>query len=290
MVVLFFGLSTFPVNDFIRSIFNIHDSINIISIGILFILTIVMGSINARKTYVDEINISNNTGSLNENLNIVMVLDIHLGEVVGKKRLNKMVNEINALNPDLVIIAGDIVDTQIEPFINKNMAEEFSNIKSKYGTYATLGNHDLILGKGEIIAEELRKNNVNVLRNEAVLINDSFYIIGRDDHVINRLGIRRATLEEIISPLEKERYKMVIDHTPNSIEESKELGVNLHFSGHTHKGQIVPFNLVTKKVYEVDHGYKKKDDLNIIVSAGYGTWGPPIRIGSKSEIMNIVIQ
>ena len=259
MVVLFFGLSTFPVNDFIRSIFNIHDSINIISIGILFILTIVMGSINARKTYVDEINISNNTGSLNENLNIVMVLDIHLGEVVGKKRLNKMVNEINALNPDLVIIAGDIVDTQIEPFINKNMAEE------------------------------LRKNNVNVLRNEAVLINDSFYIIGRDDHVINRLGIRRATLEEIISPLEKERYKMVIDHTPNSIEESKELGVNLHFSGHTHKGQIVPFNLVTKKVYEVDHGYKKKDDLNIIVSAGYGTWGPPIRTNGHSEIALIDI-
>jgi hypothetical protein len=218
-----------------------------------------------------------------------MVSDIHLGIRIGNNRVRKMIQEINELKPDLVIIAGDIVDTEIEPFINNNMAEEFSKIKAKYGTFATLGNHDLIKGNGDIITEELRKNGVIVLRDEAFLVNDSFYVIGRDDSVINRLGSTRDTLKNIIKDIDKSKFQIVIDHTPNSINESREVGVHLHFSGHTHRGQIAPCNLVTKKMFEIDHGHLQKENLSVIVSSGYGTWGPPVRIGSKSEIVQVKV-
>lgn len=257
-------------------------------IGMLISL-LVKGSINAKESYVDIVDIKRDSELLNEDLNIVMVSDIHLGIRIGNSRVRKMIKEINRLNPDLVIIAGDIVDTEIEPFITNNMAEEFSNIKSKYGTFATLGNHDLIKGNGDIIADELRKNGVNVLRDEAILVNNSFYVIGRDDSIINRLGLSRNSLNDITKNIDKSKFQIVIDHTPNSIDESKSVGVHLHFSGHTHKGQIVPWNLVTSKMFEINHGYLEKDSLGVIVSSGYGTWGPPVRIGSKSEIIQVKV-
>lgn len=266
----------------------VHLFITLLVVGIL-ISVLVKGSINANNSYVDIVDIKRNCKLLNEDLNIVMVSDIHLGIRIGNNRIKKMIDEINSLNPDLVIIAGDIVDTEIGPFIANNMAKEFSNIKCKYGTFATLGNHDLIKGNGHIIANELRKNGVNVLRDEAVLVNNSFYVIGRDDSVINRLGLSRASLSSITKDIDKNKFQIVIDHTPNSINESRTVGAHLHFSGHTHKGQIIPWNLITRKMFEIHHGYVQKDNLGVIVSSGYGTWGPPVRIGSKSEIIQVKV-
>lgn len=303
MVCLLYSLIIFPLIDLIFFLNNKVDltgrlgvNTKLMSLTIIlmvsgaFISILVRGSINAQRSYVDIVNINRDNKILQENLNIVMVSDIHLGIRIGNSRVRKMIEEINDLNPDLVIIAGDIVDTEIEPFIRNNMAEEFSKIRSKYGTFATLGNHDLIRGNGDIIAEELRKNGVNVLRDEAVLVNDSFYVIGRDDSVISRFGSGRDTLKSITKNIDKSKFQIVIDHKPDSIDESKEEGVHLHFSGHTHRGQIVPCNLLTSRKYEIDHGYLQKDNLGIIVSSGYGTWGPPVRIGSKSEIVNVLIQ
>jgi predicted MPP superfamily phosphohydrolase len=302
IVCLLYSLIIFPLIDLILGINNkVHLTgrlgisnrwvylIIILAVGGVIVSILIRGSINARKSYVDIVNIKRDDDLLQEDLNIVMVSDIHLGIRIGNNRVRKMIQEINELKPDLVIIAGDIVDTEIEPFINNNMAEEFSKIKAKYGTFATLGNHDLIKGNGDIITEELRKNGVIVLRDEAFLVNDSFYVIGRDDSVINRLGSTRDTLKNIIKDIDKSKFQIVIDHTPNSINESREVGVHLHFSGHTHRGQIAPCNLVTKKMFEIDHGHLQKENLSVIVSSGYGTWGPPVRIGSKSEIVQVKV-
>ena len=300
--IVFFSLAVLPIIDIGRIIVNktlgknIDFNARLMTAGIslvilaVFIILFILGSMNARKSIVYKIEIDRAETNLEDNLNIVMVSDIHLGTIVGSKRLEKMVNEINQLKPDIVIIAGDIVDTEIEPFINANMAKGFEKINSTYGTFASLGNHDLILGKGDIITEELRKYGVNILRDESVLVNDSFYIIGRDDSVVNRLGAKRKDLEAITKNLEKEKFKIVIDHTPNSIAESELEGVNLHFSGHTHRGQVIPGNLITKRIFELDYGHLIKKDLHVIVSCGYGTWGPPIRLGSKSEIVNVIIE
>ena len=171
------------------------------------------------------------------------------------------------------------------------MAVEFSNIKSKYGTFATLGNHDVLTKEEDTIVDILKENSITVLRDESVLINDDFYIIGRDDITVNRYGKEdRATLEGLTKDLDSSKPLIVIDHNPQYINESLNANIDLQLSGHTHKGQILPGNLVTNKIFEVDYGYLKKDNLNVIVSSGYGTWGPPLRLGSRSEIVQIKLK
>ncbi len=276
------------IPNFITSYNNISMIISLCTAGIM-LLIIALGSFNAKNSYVKnyDINVDKTAGSL-ASLNIVMVSDIHLGELIENKRLKKMVSEINSLNPDLVILAGDIVDTSIKPFLDKDMAKEFKNINSKYGVYAALGNHDIMMGKDEEITNALEEEgNVKVLRDEALLVNESFYIIGRDDISINRKESVRKPLKEIMKDTQDNLPGIVIDHTPKAIEEAYETNVDLMLCGHTHRGQMIPNNLITSKIYEIDHGYLKKKHLNIVVSSGYGTWGPPIRIGSRSEIVNI---
>ena len=159
-----------------------------------------MGTLNASASKIRTYEIVINK-YVEEPINIVMVSDIHLGNIIRNKRLRKMVQTINSLNPDFIAIAGDIIDSNITPFTERNMAEEFSHLKSKYGTYAVLGNHDLMTRSIDKIVAILNENNVNILRDEAVLINDSFYIIGRDDVTIklytkeNRKPLKDITKE-----------------------------------------------------------------------------------------------
>lgn len=298
MGLLMYTLLTFPIIGIINIIVsnsplskNLNDKYYIyqtILIITIFIIITIVGSFNAKSSYVKAFDININKESLKEPINIVMVSDIHLGNIIKNKRLSKMVNEINTLKPDLVIIAGDIIDSDIKPFLDYNMGNEFSKIKSTYGTYAALGNHDLMTKAENKIVSVLEENSVKVLRDESILINDSFYIIGRDDITINRFSENdRASLLELTHDIDKSKALIVIDHNPKYINESLDSNIDLQLSGHTHKGQITPGNLVTNKMFEIDYGYLKKDNLNVIVSSGYGTWGPPIRIGSRSEIVQI---
>lgn len=300
MAFFMYSLMLFPLItlfNVILSKFNFYSNVRktimlteVLLVLVFFIVIGILGYYNASKSYVNSIKIDATDVSFNDPLNIVMVSDIHLGTIIGNKRLRIMVEEINELNPDIVLIAGDIIDSDITPFLRNNMAKEFSNIKSKYGTFATLGNHDLMTNKADQIVSELEKNKVTVLRDKSILIDNKFYVIGRDDISINRLGSERQSLDTIARNLDVNVPKIVIDHTPTSLDESLKSNANLHFSGHTHSGQLNPGNLITKKLFEIDHGYLIKDNLHIVVSSGYGTWGPPLRIGSKSEIINVKIQ
>lgn len=299
MAYFMYSLILFPILyiiNFSLSKFNFYTNLQskLVFIETIFILLFfaingVLGYINAHSSYVNTIELNTADVSFEKPLNIVMVSDIHLGAIIENDRLSTMIDEINVLNPDVVLIAGDIIDTNIEPFLRNNMAKEFSKIKSKYGTFATLGNHDLMTSETDKILSELNENNVTVLRDEAILIDNSFYIIGRDDASINNMDSKRKSLETIVSTLDNSLPKIVIDHTPTSLDESLAVNANLHFSGHTHSGQLMPANLITKRIFEIDHGYLNKENLHVVVSSGYGTWGPPLRIGSKSEIINVII-
>lgn len=270
---------------------NRFYTIETILIAFIFIIVIIIGSYNAKSSYVKSVDIDIDKEGLKEPLNIIMVSDIHLGNIIKNNRLKTMVSEINELNPDLVIIAGDIIDSDITPFLNHNMTVEFSNIESKYGTFAVLGNHDILTKEEDTIVNLLKENSVTVLRDESVLINDEFYVIGRDDITVSRYSNEpRATLEDLTKDLDKSKPLIVIDHNPKYIDESLDANIDLQLSGHTHRGQIVPGNLVTSKMFEVHYGYFKKDNLNVVVSSGYGTWGPPIRLGSRSEIVQINLE
>lgn len=132
----------------------------------------------------------------------------------------------------------------------------------------------------------MKQAGINMLRDSSVLIDSCFYVVGRDD----RSNPNRKPLKELIEPLDKSKFLVVLDHQPYHLEEAEQAGVDLQFSGHTHRGQVWPVSFVTDRIYEVSHGYKKKGNTNIYVSSGIGIWGGKFRIGTQSEYVVIDIK
>lgn len=260
------------------------------------ILAIVVGLIaygrwNAHDTKVVPyaITVDKPAGSLAK-INLVMVSDVHLGGIVDRQRLQIMVDQINRLQPDVVVIAGDLIDGDIGPYLEQQMGPVVSGIRSRYGTYATLGNHEFIGGHTDQMVAELEHVGVTVLRNRAVKVADSFYLAGRDDTAVERLtNEKRPELATILQGVDHSLPIILLDHQPRFLDEAQRQGVDLQLSGHTHRGQLFPSHLITKAMFEVDWGCLRKGNLHAIVSSGYGTWGPPIRVGNHSEILQITI-
>ncbi|MGH4122537.1 MAG: metallophosphoesterase [Clostridium sp.] len=265
------------------------------NIGALIIVAILLiyGTYNATNLKITNysIKVSKDAGTLKK-LNIVMLSDLHLGDIVDKQRLSKMVIKINELNPDIVILAGDIIDDYIKPFIDQEMGAEFKKIHSKYGVYAVLGNHEYYGGSIDKIAYEYENSaSFNLLRDKTVKINNSFYLVGRDDLSSERYSkAKRKTMYELLRGTDKLLPIIVIDHQPVNFSEGEKARVDLQLSGHTHKGQLLPANIVTKRLFENDFGLLTKGTYNVVVSSGVGTWGPPIRIGTSSEIVQVEVE
>lgn len=264
--------------------------------GVLLLLIVagilVYGTINARNIKVSryDITIPKKAENLKE-LHAVMLSDAHLGNIINNSRLSKMVDKINGLKPDIVLMAGDIVDEKVSPFIKQNMGDTLKQIRSKYGTYAVMGNHEYYGGEADVIQQNLEKSGVKVLRDEYVKIDGSFYLLGREDIAVESYyKTKRKTLNEILIDEDKSFPIILLDHNPRELKEAEEYNVDLQLSGHTHRGQMFPNQYFTKRMYEIDWGYLKKGNFNIIVSSGIGTWGPPIRTGNSSELVYINLQ
>lgn len=261
----------------------------------LFIVAIVavlmvIGTYNAIVPKVEHYNvsISKKAGKMKE-LKCVMISDIHLGDIVGRDRLRRAVEIINSLEADLVVIAGDLIDNDIKPVIKDNMLDELKNIKSQYGTYAILGNHEYYGNTTEEITELIEASGITVLRDKCIKIQDSFYLVGREDRAGEMNGYKRQSLESLLEDIDKELPILLLDHQPVHLDEPRKNEVDLQLSGHTHAGQFFPISLITDAMFEEDNGYLKDGKFNLIVSSGYGTWGPMVRLGSQSEILNINI-
>jgi len=253
------------------------------------VLLIVLGGyINARSPIVKtlELTIPKNGRTL-KSLNIAVASDIHLGTIVCKAKLERIVERINALNPDLVLLPGDVVDEDIGPVIRNNLGETLRKIRSKYGVLAITGNHEYI-GGVEPASNYLSEHGITMLRDSAVMVGGGLYVVGREDISIRGFtGKTRMPLAELMAGIDKSYPVILMDHQPFRLEEAEANGVDLQLSGHTHHGQLWPFNFITKKVYELSWGYKKKGNTHYYVSCGVGTWGPPIRTGNRPEIINI---
>jgi len=259
---------------------------------IVVVLVIVLGGyINARTPIIKtlELSISKN-GRTIKSLNIAVASDIHLGTIVCKSKLERIVQHINSLNPDLVLLPGDVVDEDIGPVIRNNLGETLRKIRSKYGVFAITGNHEYI-GGVEPACKYLAEHGITMLRDTWVKIGDSLYVVGREDISIRGFtGKTRKPLSELMAEVDKSYPVILMDHQPFRLEEAEINGVDLQLSGHTHHGQLWPFNFITKKVYELSWGYKKKGSTHYYVSCGVGTWGPPIRTANRPEIINIKLQ
>lgn len=275
---------------------NIKENPNIVQIlGATVILIItglfIWGIWNAKNPKVVhyDINIPKTSAGLN-NLHIVALSDIHLGFTIGEERISQAVNMINGLNPDMVLFVGDTVDEDINILKEKNMKEIFNKIKSKFGSFAVLGNHEHIGGQTNQEIHDIEAAGIKILKDDYIKINDSFYLIGRNDASGERFtGGARKNLDQIMKDVDTKLPVILMDHQPSGLEESQANGVDLQLSGHTHRGQIWPFSYITGRIFEVDWGYLKKGSLQVIVSSGFGTWGPPLRIGTCSEIVDITV-
>ncbi|AFM39814.1 putative phosphohydrolase [Desulfosporosinus acidiphilus SJ4] len=263
-----------------------------LAIFILVLGIVGYGAWNARNPRVNhyDITIGKKAGPLKQ-LHVVMVSDIHLGTIIHNNYLTKMVGMINQLNPDLVLFAGDVFDENVEAVNKQEMMETFKNLKSRYGAFAVLGNHEYIGGNVEEAMKYLSAAGVQVLKDSYQEINGSFYLVGRDDRSGSRYNrAQRENLQTLLQGVNHSLPIIVMDHQPLQLEEPVRQGVDLQLSGHTHAGQLFPIRLITRRIFEDDWGYLRKGNFQLIVSSGYGTWGPPVRLGNTPEIVDITIK
>jgi len=270
---------------------NLNEIRTIIYLIILFtiMVLVIIGLINAASPIVRKLRIKINKRSPQKTLKIALASDIHLGTIICKKRIEKIIEKINEINPDIILLAGDVVDEDLKPVINQNLGETLKKLRSRYGIYAVTGNHEYIGGE-EAAVKYLTEHNVRVLRDELLCIDNSFYLVGREDISIKQFKkIYRTSLEKILEKANTKLPIILMDHQPFNLSDAVKNKVDLQLSGHTHHGQLWPFNIITTKIFEISWGYKKINDSHFYVSCGVGTWGPPVRTGNKPEIVYLKV-
>ena len=262
-----------------------------IIVTVAVVIVVFAGYLNTRSLKIKtlELNMPKGSGKLTE-LNAVMVSDIHLSPINDGKFLAKIVDKINEFNPDIVLIAGDLFDDSAAILRKRHIGASLVNIKSRNGIYAITGNHEYINGIDSAVAF-IESYGIKMLRDSSALIMNSFNLAGREDRAKKQFtGKPRKSLDEILENADKNYPIILMDHTPFGLEDAEKNNVALQLSGHTHHGQMFPANLITKMIYEVSWGYLKKDRTQYYVSCGAGTWGPPVRTGSVSEIVHLKIK
>jgi predicted MPP superfamily phosphohydrolase len=273
---------------------NPHKTGLIVFIAVMGIgLGVVAGGyVNALNTRLRtlEIDIDKPAGAGLRNLNIAMASDIHLGTVMGSRRLERIVERLNALEPDIVLLPGDIVDESVSRAEEEKMISCLRSIKAPLGVFSVPGNHEYYGGLEKNL-EYLRRGGVRVLQDEAVLAGGAFVLAGRNDPTALRFKDQRISIREILEKAGADPKLPVIllDHQPVRLREAEEAGIDLQLSGHTHAGQLFPFNFVNKRIWEKHWGYLRKEKTQYYVSCGVGTWGPPVRTGSIPEIVRIKV-
>jgi predicted MPP superfamily phosphohydrolase len=220
-----------------------------------------------------------------QSMTIVMAADMHFSPLSGKGHAARMVEEINALQPDLVLLPGDILDDAIDPYLDQGIPDILRGIAAPLGVYAVLGNHDKYNGPMQDIIDAIESAGITVLYDEVENVADALVLIGRKD----RTERDRAALAELVERADRSKPLILLDHQPYELDIAQQNGIDLIVSGHTHRGQVAPGNLITSMLYELDWGYLRKEQLHAVVTSGYGFWGPPIRIGSRSEIVQIYV-
>jgi uncharacterized protein len=262
-----------------------------------FIITVILsagfityGFINALIPHVKKYNITiNKSAGAIKTLRIAAVSDIHLGSIIRKRSLIKLSGILKKLNPDVVLLLGDIVDGEIGPVLRDDLLSNFTCPKCRDGLLAITGNHEYI-GGAAITIPYIEKHGIRILKDEVAILDGGIQLVGRIDRDGFRFNKReRLPLDELMKQVDLTKPVILLDHQPFRLDESVKAGADLQLSGHTHNGQMWPLNYITGMIYELSWGYKRKGDTQFIVSSGFGIWGPRVRSGSRSEVLDINI-
>lgn len=228
-------------------------------------------------------------------LKIVMFADSHTGTTFNADGFARHVEKMQAENPDVVVVVGDFVDDDTSKEDMIKTSETLGNMHTKYGVFFVFGNHDRGYYGPEHrgfsaleLIDKLKKNNVNVLLDETVALNDDFYLFGRRD--LSFAG--RKSMQEALVGVDAKKYMIVLDHQPADYENQAKSGADLVLSGHTHGGQLFPFNQVGKwlGVNDLVYGHEKRKNTDFIVTSGISDWAIKFKTGTKSEYVVVNIK
>lgn len=263
-----------------------------------FIITVILtgllvtaGEINADKIVVNELNIElpYKDAPYNE-VKLMFFSDLHLSPLNDERQLDHIIKINRGLKPDIILMGGDIVDDTEGNLYRDNVDVLMKKLYAPKGVYTILGNHEYIVGAEKSI-KFLEECKINVIKDSMVIFDDFLQIAGRDDFSSSRFGgSERKELTDLIKTADSRKPLILLDHQPHNLSDVIKHKIDLQLSGHTHHGQMFPGNLITNLIYEVSYGYKKIGETIFYVSSGVGTWGPPIRLGSKSEVVLIKLK
>ena len=281
------------------------------------LIIVCFGMIYARTIHTTQYTININKPWTEKTARLVLVSDLHIGPTVGKKWIGRVVDEINKAEPDIVCIAGDIFDGNLDAVHDRpGITAELRRIRSRLGVYAALGNHDVDrsalartarAGMDTAALEQTATGGIAALLEEAgiILLRDEvreaapdFWVAGRKDlrpiGLSGQTRMNAAGLTALRGEAGESGILTVLDHQPFEFRQLEAAGATLLLCGHTHKGQIFPGNLITRQIYKkagaTHYGYVRGDTLQAVVTSGAGVWGPPLRIATKSEIALITLQ
>jgi uncharacterized protein len=260
--------------------------------GILLLLpaaVIAFGAWNFNRMQIREYTVDiPRKSSQAEGLTIVFASDFHLAKRTPRRIMERFADMVNALRPDMVLIGGDIVEGR-DPSGEylERAAAAFRRIRSTYGLFGVLGNHDAFGRNGSAFFD---KAGIRILRDEFIRIDAAIYLAGRRDARPLWRGEQRKSIDELLSAVPEDLPIVLLDHRPTDLDNVSRSRADLQISGHTHNGQIFPLNLAAKHEYQIPWGYGIKGKTQVIVSSGIQGWGPPIRTASVSEIVVVRVR
>ena len=257
-------------------IFNSVLQINTFFVGIISLILIILiylfGSYNARTINIKEIKIK--SSNITKNYQILFISDVHLG-TNNKKHLVKIVKKINKINFDFLLIGGDLIDSSSFNFKDLNILKDINK-----PIYFVCGNHEYYLKDNQNKISQLSSFNIKHLKNTQIQIN-GINLVGIDDNQTESSKINFAN-----NLCDNNLFNLFVCHKPD-IWQKLDCKNYLILSGHTHNGQIFPFNFIVKLKFKFIYGLYNKGYTNLYVSSGVACWGPKIRLGSKNEIVHL---
>jgi len=255
----------------------------IFAAGVAIVITgiVILGHINATRTQIITIPLRIHKSVAGaKHIRIAMASDIHFGTIINRSWEEKLVRLLQEQNPDLIVLCGDIVDSDIAPVIRHKIGDHLQTLTPPLGVYAVFGNHEYI-GGIEKTRAYFKEINLPVLTDSVVELPNGIQLVGRND----RSSHKQRPLDSLMQTIDHTKPIIVLNHQPFDLNEAVAQQVDLHLSGHTHAGQLFPFNLITNALFELSRGYLQKGNSHFYVSSGLGTWGPNVRVGNRPEIV-----
>jgi predicted MPP superfamily phosphohydrolase len=267
---LFLLFSMLIFLEVINLFFPVFNESLFIPLILISSLVSLYGILNGLRISVEKIEIDN----FGRKIKFVQLSDIHIGTIRTRNFLERIIRQVNRLNPDFVLITGDLIDGTGK--LTDETFEQFNEIKGP--VFAIMGNHEFYEGENKV-NNLLKKTKIKVLRNNFERF-DGINIIGMD-YSENRKYVAR-NLPKI--NYDKNLPSILMNHVPIGYKDAMKMGINLQISGHTHDGQLFPFSLLVKIFFPKKVGLYSFGKFSLYISPGTGTWGPPMRVGSNNEI------